>query len=151
MRGYRGTPEARFWQKVDRTGDCWLWTGATTRGYAYFYRARGCTTVASHFAWLLGSGEEVPADRIVLHRCDNPLCVRFDHLFIGTFADNTADMISKGRMISPYQSRTHCKRGHELTAENTHQYGKAKRACRECAKLATHRYLSRKRSRRSLR
>jgi len=52
---------------------------------------------AHHVAWFLATGEWPPADRVVCHTCDNPPCVTFGHLFIGTHADNVADKVAKGR------------------------------------------------------
>lgn len=66
----------------------------------------------------------------VLHRCDNPVCFRFDHLLVGTMADNNLDRDLKGRHANAL--KTHCKRGHEFTDENTYRSANGKRQCREC-------------------
>jgi hypothetical protein len=92
------SPEYRFWKFVDK-GDgedaCWEWTGfRDSEGYGTF-KAPGIKR-ASHFAFILANGS-VPEDRYVLHRCDNPPCVRPDHLFAGTAKDNYEDARSKGR------------------------------------------------------
>ncbi len=90
----------RFWPKVDKTGECWVWTGAmTTSGYGQLTIRKGGgfgRAVATHVAWFLEHGEW-PRDAFVLHRCDNPPCVRPDHLFLGGPLDNVRDMIAKGR------------------------------------------------------
>jgi hypothetical protein len=52
--------------------------------------------VASRVSWQIHCGE-IPAGLQVLHKCDNPRCVRPDHLFLGTIADNVHDMLAKGR------------------------------------------------------
>jgi hypothetical protein len=93
--------EARFWSKVRRAdGDaCWEWQGARrARGYGFFGR-RGYK-LAHRFAWEITSGP-IPDGQFVCHRCDNPPCCRPDHLFLGTPADNSADMVAKGRTASP--------------------------------------------------
>ena len=90
------TDEERFEQFVDRSGDCWVWTGWINHyGYGGF-RFRGKSRGAHRVAYELAHG---PFDEKlhVLHRCDNPPCVRPDHLWLGTQADNMADMKRKGR------------------------------------------------------
>jgi hypothetical protein len=86
----------RFWSKVERTDGCWLWRGKRKRsGYGVF-SFRGKRVRAHRMAWRLEHGS-VPSDRLVCHRCDQPACVRPEHLFLGTSADNMRDMRSKGR------------------------------------------------------
>lgn len=92
----RGNIAERFWQKVNKSGGCWVWTASTNgRGYGKFWN--GERIVAAHrFSFEL-SGEPIPRGAFVLHRCDNPGCVRPDHLFLGTQAENIQDMINKQR------------------------------------------------------
>lgn len=93
--GKRKRPLAdRFWSKVDPTGHCWLWMGALNEhGYGVIH---GPERLAPRTAWELTFGS-IPDGLDVLHRCDNPPCVRPSHLWLGTQRDNTADMIAKGR------------------------------------------------------
>jgi hypothetical protein len=90
--------EVRFWAKVNKTDDCWLWTAATVAGYGAI-GLRGKHIKAHRYSWELANGP-IPDGLHVLHRCDNPPCVRPDHLFLGTHADNMADMSAKGRVNS---------------------------------------------------
>lgn len=84
-----------FWRQVDKTASCWLWTGATDQRYGRFGYG-GKKHKAHRFSWAMANGS-VPEGLHVLHRCDVPLCVRPDHLFVGTHQDNMEDMFSKGR------------------------------------------------------
>lgn len=56
--------------------------------------------LAHRVSWILAYGE-IPEGKSVLHRCDNPTCVRPSHLFLGTQADNVRDMCNKGRAVNP--------------------------------------------------
>ena len=86
-----------FWKKVDKAGDCWIWQGNWfIRGYGAL-RVNGKQVYAHRVAWELTYGL-IPAGLNVCHHCDNPPCVRPDHLFIGTQSDNLHDAINKGRL-----------------------------------------------------
>lgn len=93
----RRTLEDRFWSKVDRSGECWIWTGShDKKGYGRINVDRGAIRLAHRVSWMLAFGF-VADDVCVLHRCDNPPCVRPEHLFLGTVIDNNADKQAKGR------------------------------------------------------
>jgi hypothetical protein len=89
----------RFWKKVQRgegEDDCWVWKSAfTDRGYGAFH-IEGKPIRAHRASWLLTYGH-IPDNLLVLHRCDNPACVRPSHLFLGTHWDNVHDCEAKGR------------------------------------------------------
>lgn len=92
--------KARFWSKVNKTETCWLWMASTdNRGYGQIGGANRKTLSAHRVSWMLNFGN-IPDGLCVLHACDIPVCVRPDHLWLGTIADNNRDMVEKGRMAS---------------------------------------------------
>jgi DNA-binding XRE family transcriptional regulator len=95
-------PEA-FWARVDTSGECWLWQGARIpAGYGQITRRLQDTRVhiyAHRVAWEPTHGP-IPPGLHVCHRCDNPPCVRPEHLFVGTIKDNMRDRSAKGRGYS---------------------------------------------------
>jgi hypothetical protein len=85
-----------FWNKVDRSGECWIWTASRNKsGYGQVKRD-GRMQLAHRASYVEAFGA-IPLGLHVLHRCDTPACVRPSHLFVGTHADNMADMVKKGR------------------------------------------------------
>lgn len=130
----KGDLGTRLWSRVDKA-ECWIWTGVTGRkGYGRIgVGRRDEGQIGTHVAsWMLAFGP-VPEGKCVLHRCDVPACVRPDHLFLGSISDNNQDMCNKRRHWN--QRKTHCKRGHEFTAENTASQGRDRpwqRKCRTC-------------------
>lgn len=95
-RSQQMTEYQRFWSKVDKSGECWIWTAAKTgKGYGHI-RLLGKDWLAHRFSYVVEVGG-IPAGMLVCHPCDNPACVRPDHLFVGSNRDNTIDMTRKGR------------------------------------------------------
>lgn len=86
-----------FWAKIDKSGErsdaCWLWTAGKDRdGYGQFRQGR-----AHRIAWELTHGCRLPKGQVVCHWCDNPACVRPNHLWLGSHTSNIADRHNKGR------------------------------------------------------
>lgn len=103
-------PADLFWKKVNKTDGCWLWTGKVAKdGYGQFSvtlprvgLAVGQPTKQRHvrahrYSWELTNGHPPPSGLVVLHGCDTPLCVRPDHLSVGTQLENRLDCKNKGR------------------------------------------------------
>lgn len=88
--------EARFWSRVKKTPTCWLWTGAVDKdGYGHFH-AGGKRHQAHRYRYELAEGP-LPSGTKVLHTCDNPPCVRREHLFAASQSLNIFDRQAKGR------------------------------------------------------
>ena len=86
----------RFWSKVNKSGECWTWTASSFKdGYGKFW-LRGRNRYANRVSWELAYGVD-PGGMMVCHSCDNPPCVRPEHLFLGTQKDNRRDAVAKGR------------------------------------------------------
>lgn len=89
----------RFWRQVQKSDGCWIWAGAlSSTGYGVIGVQHPVkrNLYAHRVSYELHIGP-VPDGYFVCHRCDNPRCVRPDHLFVGTHRDNMADMVAKGR------------------------------------------------------
>lgn len=117
MRKCKKRPETdRFWEKVDKSGECWEWTGAKDAdGYGTF-KSDGKSDRAHRVSWRLATGEN-PKGCMILHKCDNPSCVRPDHLYSGTHQQNEQDKSSRGRT----RNRFTPERKQGLTAEKVVQ------------------------------
>lgn len=107
------TTEERFWEKVDKTGDCWLWTaGCDSGGYGQFWH--GGKMVLAHrlsYTWAAG---DIPEGMQVDHRCHQRNCVRPEHLRLVTNAQNHqnrrgADQDSATGVRGVYWSKHHRK------------------------------------------
>jgi len=104
----------RFWPSVDKLGPvpahvpeierCWVWTAGKNLSHYGHIQIRQKMFMAHRQSWELTIGP-IPPGAHVLHRCDNPSCVRPSHLFLGTPAVNSDDKIQKGRDYHPAGSK----------------------------------------------
>lgn len=94
----------RFWERVDKSGECWLWTGFRDKGGYGRVGHEGRSVLAHRFAYEIAVGP-IPDGLDVLHSCDNPPCVNPAHLRAGTPSDNFADMVSRNRWEKPCGER----------------------------------------------
>jgi hypothetical protein len=127
--------EQHFWSKVDKSGECWLWQGASSLGYGHFYFEKEYEK--AHRFSLRVSGRVIPEGLEPDHTCDVKLCVNPDHLVLKPHAENCA------RSALLMRKET-CKRGHPMDE------GSAKvdrRGVRYCAPCATIRATQSKRNR----
>jgi hypothetical protein len=134
--GRNATPQERFWDKVDDSGECWLWMGAKySNGYGHFVINRR-DYLAHRLAWEWVNGA-IPDGTVLMHLCDTPACVRVSHLRLGTPRENSLDMVRKGRQHLLYgkdhpgfgKRRVRCMKGHDLTEDNVvfTDHGKSRR------------------------
>ena len=86
----------RFWSKVDKTGECWLWAGQrnSQTGYGAF-SLKAIKYGAHRISWLL-AGNICPEGHVIRHKCRNRHCINPTHLETGTPAENARDMIRDG-------------------------------------------------------
>lgn len=113
MGGKPRTNMKRFWDRVDKTDECWNWTGfrvpsryGQNNGYGLL-RFAGHKHLAHRLAYLFTYGT-VPEGLQVCHRCDNPACCNPDHLFLGTQKDNLQDASKKKRLSAPRNHGESC-------------------------------------------
>lgn len=121
---------------------CWVWTGVLHTSTKYPAGHHGMTmykgkSISTHRAMWIAVHGSIPEGKHVCHTCDVPACINPEHLWIGTHRENMADMNRKGR--NPMASKTHCKRGHPFSPENTYLQRSGAtirgRGCRACATL----------------
>lgn len=118
------TPEERFWERVDQTDDCWLWTGKRhSLGYARFW-VNGQREFVHRYAYELLVGS-IPDSLEIDHLCRVRHCVNPDHLEAVTHKENLRRAPNQVTTVNARKER--CIRGHEFS-------GRDKRGWRVCNK-----------------
>lgn len=139
----------RFFKKVEKTSTCWLWKAARHGANKYGVFWDGKRNKAAHrFSFEIHKGN-IDQGKVVMHICDNPICVNPEHLTLGTQKENLYDAIKKGRLIpglrgerdinGKIQRKTVCLRGHDVSTPesvyiNPNNPNKGK-ICRKCRTL----------------
>lgn len=145
----------RFWEKVDKSGDCWVWTAYRGRlGYGEFRtREDGKLKAykAHRMAFILAHGA-IPEGKELDHLCRNRACVNPAHLEPVDHRTNVlrGAVSALRHLAGPRKRKTHCKYGHQFTPENTmcRPSRPGRRQCRTCHNEATRQYKSRRRAER---
>ena len=90
--------EERFWSKVDKKGDneCWNWKSCNDGRYGIF-RNNNKNNGSHRLAYELHNKIDIPKGLVIRHKCDNRLCCNPNHLELGTYKDNSNDMIERNR------------------------------------------------------
>lgn len=112
---------SRFWKHVKKTKTCWIWTASKFKtGYGQIRAIEGSpqrNVKAHRLSWELHNGP-IPNGMFICHSCDNPACVRPDHLWLGNNQTNMADRQKKGRTAKGENS------GHVLTEKQVKEMRK---------------------------
>jgi hypothetical protein len=124
----KSTLSDRFWSKVDKSGDCWLWTGGQNRNGYGLISFDGRHEVAHRTAWRL-SGRILDPSLTLDHLCRVRTCVRPDHLQQVSMREN---LMRGNNFAAEYAKRDSCSRGHPYTEANTRYRVRGKYVCREC-------------------
>lgn len=125
--------EDRFFSKVRYSHGCWEWTGSKRVNYGRFC-VNGKEMVAHRFFYEKIAGK-VPEGMQLDHLCRNRICVNPMHLEVVSARENT---LRSTAVTAINASKTHCKKGHEFTPENTYivtGYAHPRRQCRECNRV----------------
>jgi hypothetical protein len=132
---------ARFWSYVTKSEGCWLWTGATTRGYGYL---RGNMTTKNIYAHRLSYELHIgtiPDGLVLDHLCRNTLCVNPEHLEPVT---NKENILRGMTLIAQNKRKTHCLYGHQFSDDNTYVNKHGDRDCIICRRRRSREFHARK-------
>lgn len=134
----------RFWDRVEKGPSCWNWMAGKDRGGYGRILIADVNSLAHVFSYRMTVGT-IPKDIELHHLCENPACVNPAHLVPKTTVEH---MHIHGTSMSEINRRkTHCKHGHEFTAENTvKNHNPNWRGCRECHRISSRRRHARRKT-----
>jgi hypothetical protein len=113
----------RFFKQVEKTDYCWIWKACIDiDGYGRFSDKAHNIRTAHRYSYFFHHGD-IPHGMLVCHKCDNPICVNPDHLFIGSSKDNSNDMKAKNRAAKG-QRHGSCTKPEKINRGNTHGMSK---------------------------
>jgi HNH endonuclease len=121
---------------------CWIYPGSLNGGGYCQASFNGRKYMVHRFMYELTYGMKINPKLVVCHECDTPRCCNPEHLWIGTEKQNMRDAADKGRWKQ--RQGSHCKNGHEYTAESTRmrlQRGRLVRVCKECEREKQRQYI----------
>jgi len=138
-----GALQIKILKRIDLgENGCWIYSrGKTTAGYGVLYHEEK-QQLAHRLSYEAFIGP-IPEGMNICHRCDNPPCVNYNHLFAGTQKQNLKDMKEKGRNF--FSKRNHCPKGHIFDGENTIIY-RGYRICKTCKYESNRQYHKRRKS-----
>ena len=138
--------DLRFWQKVDTSGSCWLWTAErSTNGYGRFW-VNGRKIPAHRWSFEQVNGP-VPAHLVIDHLCRTTACVNPEHLRAVTQREN---LMSGRTIVAAEAARTICDNGHPLDGENVRLTPEGWRECLPCARARWRRKADRQKRERAI-
>lgn len=125
------TEEERFWNKVNKTNSCWLWTACCKEnGYGQFH-LKWRNPIGAHVFSFILSGKKIPDGYELDHLCRVKNCVNPDHLEAVTPKVNT---LRSNGITAKNHNKTHCILGHEFDSKNTHIRVRGVNIVRSCKK-----------------
>lgn len=135
------TQEERFWAKVQKTNDCWLWIGTRNpEGYGLLFVSKGKSPTRAHrFSYELLRGP-IPVGLELDHLCRVRACVNPDHLEPVTRSENMRRGVGYGDWN---KRKTQCRNGHPYDLINTYVTSTGERHCRICSRENTRAYRQR--------
>lgn len=125
--------QSRFWSRVEKgePNECWNWTGYTVGAGYGVMRVHGKQYLVHRLSYVLHGGT-IPSGDTVDHLCFNKVCVNPAHLDTCSLRENQRRAWAIQYWTHYNTKKTHCKRGHEFTPENTRELKGGRRCCRTC-------------------